>query len=71
MCGLHTHKLQFSLSFFENNSSCDIIGCINHEVFIDIWRLTVGKNYFNGIAAIFNLAYLDVCLRLGILANAI
>ena len=60
---LLAHQLQFSFSFFENDAGSDVVGRIDHEVFVDVWCFTVGKNDFNGVAAIFDLGHLYIGLR--------
>ncbi len=71
MSWLLAHQLQFAFSFFENDAGSDVVRRIDHEIFVDVWCFTVGKNHFNRIAAIFDLGHLYICFRFRILANAV
>ena len=71
MSRLLAHQLQFSFPFFENYAGRDIVRSIYHEILVDIWCFSVGKNDFNSIAAIFDLGNLHVCFWLGVLTNPI
>ena len=71
MSWLLAHQLQFSFSFFENDAGCDVVRCIDHKVFVDIWCFTIGKNNLDRVASVFDLSNLYIRFWLRILANTV